>query len=635
MGPLQLRNRFVAAPMERNYCAEDGSVTERYIAYLGARAAGGAALVHTEAGYIRADGRGRPRQLALDDDRHVPGLRALADAVHRHGALIGMELNHGGRTTHPAVSGHQPVAPSPVPCRVTGGGLPRQLAAADIRRLVRAYGDAARRCRQAGVDVLTVHGGHGYLIHQFLSPVTNHRDDEFGDPTLFLRLVLKAVLEQAGPEQAVGLRISAHEGHPAGLSADATFALMEEVPLGRLDFLDISAGSYEAGEWIVQPGEWEPGLLAPYARRYRQHFGLPVGVAGRINSARAAARIVVSGQADFVSLARTLHADPAFPQRVLSGDAYRPCIACNRCIDELHDNQPIGCSVNARAGREEVENAAPHRAARARILVVGGGPAGMETARLLAEDGHTVRLLEAGLRLGGAFRLAAGLRQHPDYRRVLDWLEGELGRLGVAVRTEQSVDEEVLASRDDDAIVVASGAVGRGAAGLLPAGGGPREMFDVRTWLASGRRADHCLIWGADRDGVAVADHLAATGTTVVLVGAQSTLAPEVGRRAKILTVPRLEHHRGVRIVLGDEVTALEEQRLRVRTAGGEEWIDAPGPLLVSQGVVPDTRLLDVCLRRGPRLGVYPVGAADGAGDSLRQCFASAEQAVRALRSRR
>lgn len=149
-----------------------------------------------------------------------------------------------------------------------------------------------------------------------------------------------------------------------------------------------------------------------------------------------------------------------------------------------------------------------------------------------------------------------------------------------------------------------------------------------------GRRADHCLIWGADRDGVAVADHLATTGTTVVLVGSQTTLAPEVGRRAKILTVPRLEHHPSVRIVLDADVTELEERPVRIRTAGTEEWIDAPGPLLVSQGTVPDTRLLDACLRRRPRLGVYPVGAADEAGTSLNQCFASAEQTARTLRSR-
>ncbi|MFF1595834.1 FAD-dependent oxidoreductase, partial [Streptomyces sp. NPDC058286] len=278
---------------------------------------------------------------------------------------------------------------------------------------------------------------------------------------------------------------------------------------------------------------------------------------------------------------------------------------------------------------------APHRAGPARILVIGGGPAGMETARLLAEDGHTVELLEAGSRLGGAFRLAAGLQQHPDYRLVLDWLEAELGRLEVTVRTKQPVGEELLAGRDDDAIVVATGTVGRDAAGQLPAGAALRDTFDVRTWLAAGMQTDHCLIWGADRDGVAVADHVAATGSAVVLVGAQSSLAPEVGRRAKILTVPRLENHRGVRIDLRAEVTALEERRVRVRTAGGEEWIEAPGPLLVSQGSVPDTRLLDACLRHEPRLGVHPVGAAARAGDSLRQCFASAEQTVRALRSRR
>jgi 2,4-dienoyl-CoA reductase-like NADH-dependent reductase (Old Yellow Enzyme family) len=124
LGPLLLRNRFVAAPMERNHCTEAGSVTERYVAYLAARAAGGAALVHTEAGYVRADGKGRPRQLALDNDRHIPGLRVLADAVHAHGAYLGMELNHGGRTARRAVSGYRPVAPSPVPCAVTGGEVP-------------------------------------------------------------------------------------------------------------------------------------------------------------------------------------------------------------------------------------------------------------------------------------------------------------------------------------------------------------------------------------------------------------------------------------------------------------------------------------------------------------------------------
>jgi 2,4-dienoyl-CoA reductase-like NADH-dependent reductase (Old Yellow Enzyme family) len=205
-----------------------------------------------------------------------------------------------------------------VPCAVTGGEVPDELDTAGIRALVHAYGDAARRCREAGADAMTIHGGHGYLVHQFLSGATNHRTDEFADPTLFLRLVMDAVLREAGPEQAVGLRISAHEGYAGGLTADETFDLMKSVPLGRLHYLDISAGSCEAGEWIVQPGEWRPAILASHSERYRRTFGIPVGVAGRINTAREAARVLASGQADFLSLARALHADAAFPDRVLS-----------------------------------------------------------------------------------------------------------------------------------------------------------------------------------------------------------------------------------------------------------------------------------------------------------------------------
>lgn len=339
LGRVRLRNRFVAAPMERNYCEIDGTMTRHYIDYLARRARGGAALVFTEASYVRADGKGRLRQMGVDVDERIADIARLAEAVHAKGSLLGVELNHGGRTAQGAVSGYAPVAPTAIPCHVVGGEMPQVLDTEEIHDLVHSYGEAAHRCRQAGVDVLSLHGGHGYLIHQFLSPAYNQRTDEFADPALFVNLVIEAV-RQAAPEMAVGLRLSAFEGAEDGLDAAATLERMRSVDTASLDFLDISAGNYEAGQWIIQPGEWPRGLLAPYAPPFRE-FGVPIGVAGRISTPEAAARIVETGQADFVSLARTLHADPDFPNRAMDGGRYRPCIGCNYCIDNLGDRKSV------------------------------------------------------------------------------------------------------------------------------------------------------------------------------------------------------------------------------------------------------------------------------------------------------
>jgi 2,4-dienoyl-CoA reductase-like NADH-dependent reductase (Old Yellow Enzyme family)/thioredoxin reductase len=613
--------------MERNYCEIDGTVTDRYAEYVARRARGGVALVFAEAAYVRADGKGRLRQLGVDVDERIPGIARLAAAVHAGGALFGVELNHGGRTAQGAVNGFQPVAPSPVPCLPAGGELPRELATEEVHELVEAYADGARRCREAGVDVISIHGAHGYLVHQFLSPARNLRTDEFADPLRFLGLVIEAVRKQARPGVAVGLRISAHEGIEGGLSAERTFELISRTRLDLLNFLDVSAGSYEAGQWIIQPGEWERGLLAPYAERYRA-LGLPVGVAGRISTPESAEAIVAGGRADFVSLARTLHADPDFPRHALTGGRYRPCIACNLCIDRLGTGEPIPCSVNPLAGREYLgEPAAP--AAKASVVVIGAGPAGLEAARRLAEHGQRVRVLEAAGHVGGQFALAGRLPALPEYHRILDWWTAELDRLGVTVRTGVPVTGEVLARLDADAIVLATGGAGR-----LPdvPGTGLPHVVDVRDWLARDEDVPRsCVVWGADREGVAVADQLATGGAEVLLVGAQPSLAPSVGRRAKILMVPRLTGNPKVRLHLESTISAIEPGRVLLRSGGHEEWRPVCGPVLVSHGVAPRTDLLAACTARRPRLGVHLAGDAGGTGGSLHRCFLAAEEVAGAI----
>lgn len=623
IGSLTLRNRFVSAPMERNYCDVDGTMTDRYIAYLERRAAGGAALVFTEASYVRADGKGRIRQMGVDVDARIPGIRKMADAIHAQGALVGVELNHGGRTAQGAVSGFVPVAPSPIPCAVVGGEMPEQLDGDDIEHIIECFGDAARRCRDAGVDVISLHGGHGYLIHQFLSPAYNLREDEWADPTLFVNRVIDAV-RTAAPQVALGIRFSAFEGIDGGLDPDTTRARIDAIDTDRLDFLDVSAGNYEAGQWIIQPGEWQRGLLAPHAEQYTRDFDIPVGVAGRISSPGTADDIIASGRADFVSMARTLHADPDFPNRAMKGERYRPCIACNYCIDSLAAG-PIPCSVNPWVGRE-LEQPSPEADATShaaiRVAVVGGGPSGMAAARELALAGHRVELFDERDRLGGDFVLASTLHEYPEYGQIVQWYLAELADLDVSCHLGTSVDARSLAAGNFDAIVLATG--GRGPAIQLP-GSDARRIRDVREFLLSGDPAPEAItIFGADREAAAVADDLLQRGTTVVMVGPQEQIAHDVGRRGKIVLLPRLAASAGLTTYLSSIVTRVERDRVEIRTGGRTRWVDASGEMLTSHGIEPRIDLLDHARSLAPRLGVHTVGDASGDGGSIHAAIVTA-----------
>ncbi len=593
--PLTLRNRLASAPMERNYGTTEGFITDQYIDYLVTRAKAGLGLVTTEATFVRADGKGRTHQLGLHTNEMIPGLRKLADALHAEGALAAVELNHGGRTAQAAVSGFKNLAPSPVPCATAGGEVPRELTIAECHELVEAYADAARRAVEAGFDVINIHGAHGYLIHQFMSPISNHRTDEFAAPEHFMNLVIDAV-RAAVPDTIVGMRVSVVEGPPEGISAEQQVEIIAKAHLEHLDFLDISAGSYEAGEWIVQSGEWKPGILADYAKAYRQ-FGLPLGMAGRLNSPAIIEEVLSKGTCDFVSLARAIHADPAFVGGVLRGERYRPCIACNVCIDNLGLGQ-VTCTVNPAVGRSSVPVPTPAVRQGSSVVVVGAGPAGLTAARELAEAGAKVTVLDDGARPGGQFALAERMKSTPDFHRFADWSAEENARLGIDVRLGTHMDTtdvgELVRGTAADAVVLATG-------GLLPPAGFPGgespNVVDVREWLAGRPEVldgqdvpESVTIWGADSIAMSVADTLADRGSAVLIIGPQEVIAPESGRRAKILAVPRLMANPRVRIRLGSVIE--EHDGARIRISGPDlppdgEWLAAPGPLLVSRSVVP------------------------------------------------
>ncbi|MTD54488.1 oxidoreductase [Amycolatopsis pithecellobii] len=609
LGPVELRNRVVAAPMERNYCDHHGIPTDHYVRRLAAVATGGTALVYAEAAFVRADGRVRPRQLAADEDTTIAGLRRLADTVHEAGALFGMQLVHGGRLAKAAVSGYQPVAPSPVVATVIDGDLPGQLEPDDIADLAARYADAARRSADAGADVISLHAAHGYLLAQFLSPRTNQRTDRYGDPALFLREVITAVRD-AVPGLAVGIRVSAHEGLPDGLDVEATLGILQRAGVSELDFVDVSAGCYEAGQWITPPGEFPRGVHAEAAARFRA-LGPPVGVAGRIVDGATAQEIISRGEADFVTVARALHADPEWTRKVLNGQKPRPCISCNYCTDALRTGEPVGCAVAPEAAGA-LPIAAPVTG-KPGVLVVGGGPAGLEAARVAAAHGYRTRLAERRETLGGALGLAAQLHEYPEYRHIIDWYTGELAEAKVAVELGTTLSAADIAGQPEEIIVLATGmprAVPR-----LP-GASPGRVRGLLEWLAEETVAeDEYVVWGADRNGTALADHLATAGARVTLVGAEPELAHDVGPRAKILPLARLTGDPKVRLVLGAVLTAVEPEHIHVRHSGGETAvIPASGPVLVSVDAADAVNPVAGIRAVAPEKTVVAVGDAAGEG---------------------
>jgi NADPH-dependent 2,4-dienoyl-CoA reductase/sulfur reductase-like enzyme len=314
---------------------------------------------------------------------------------------------------------------------------------------------------------------------------------------------------------------------------------------------------------------------------------------------------------------RALHADPAWPRAVLADRAPRPCIACNQgCIDQLHTQQPIWCVVNPDTSHE----GRPSFPARPRrVLVLGAGPAGLEAATRAARRGHTVTLLEAQPHLGGQFRRIPG---HPEFARLLDWYQGELARLRVRVRLSATATPDEIAAQTPDAVIVATGGVGRRP--VVP-GAGLSHVIDIRDWLLSPAAVAAVTVWGADRAGLAVADAVAATGAHVLLLGSQSEPAPEAGPREKGPAVERLRQNPRVRIQLCSTVEAIGLDRLLIGTDGRRSWIRAPGPVLVSAGVVP----APVDTGRGT-WRTYVIGDA-GAGMSAADAIHQAAAVVDAL----
>ena len=525
---VEIRNRILSTG-HQTYLARGGLPTPDFIAYHAARARGGAGLIITEAARFHATTITEAPEIVVASDDCIPAFRSLADAVHAHGAKLFGQLSHAGRLSRRVQGGLRGVAyaPSALPDD-RFQTMPRALPEALISELVEAYGQGARRLAEAGYDGIEVIASLGLLIAQFLNPRSNRRTDRYGGDRegrmRFLVEVLEEVRRRIGDARVLGIRISAEEVEADGLDAAEILEICKALAArGLVDYVNTTLGSMAGlggSVHVVPPMEIPHGYVAPKAGAIRAAIGLPVFVAGRINQPQQAERIIAAGQADMCGMTRAMIADPEMPAKARAGrlDEIRACIGCNQgCIGHFHQGYSITCIQTPETGRElKLPTPAP-AAHRRRILVAGGGPAGMKAAVTAAARGHAVVLCEAGPRLGGQVLLAQRLPERAEFGGLISNLEGELARAGVEIRLRTRVDAALVAQIAPDAIVVATG--GRP---FAPEIEGRADAHVVDAWsvlTAEANPGSRVLVadWRCDWVGMGVAEFLARNGHQVRL----------------------------------------------------------------------------------------------------------------------
>lgn len=591
---MTVKNRLAVPPMVTNYGNERGEVTERHIAYLSERARGGFGLITLEAVAVHPQGIGFPKGIGLWSDHQVEGLSRLVRAIHSYGARVSVQLYHSGRQTFGEVIGTQVVSASPIPCP-SCKEVPKELTVKDIRELVRCFAKAAERAKIAGADAVEIHGAHGYLVAQFVSPYSNKRVDMYGGP-LHNRLrfpleVVTAIRRVTGPEFAVIYRISPQERVPGGLTLNETLPIVSILAEAGVDAFSVSTGVYGSMPWIIPNYCLPDGLNVDDAKAIRECAGLPVMAAGKIVDPYLADSIVTSGKADIVFMGRASIVDPELPLKAASGalDDIRPCITCNQgCVGGLMG--PLGemsCLVNPSVGheRERCERTSVPK----KCLVVGGGPAGLEAARILAERGHHVVLSEKNRDLGGSFRLASLPPQKQPLAKLVRWQTDQAIKAGVTIKTGHEITGQSISDYRPDVIVIATGA--RHGSFGIPGADGPWVFTASQVLTGQVTTGQRILIMGGGAVGCETADHLLHMGKEVTIVEALPELARDAEASQRFFLLRRLKDL-GIREHLNTTIVEVLQDGVLCQSRGKRVELRGFDTIVSALGFVSDNSLV-------------------------------------------
>ena len=613
LGNLTLPNRVVMTTLKLGYGNKKGEVNQRHIAFYRRRAEGSVGLMTTEPLYVTLNGRELPTQMGIHNDELIPGLKQLTEAIHATDGRIMAHINHAGRAINPKlVSPEERVSASDVLCpanKVT----PIPLTLEGVSEIVAAFGAAARRIREAGFDAIEIPFSHGYLIHQFLSPHTNHRTDEYGgsfeNRLRFGQEILTAVRAEAGEDFPIIVRMNAKDYVPGGLEVEDALNLARALEEMGVQALSITSGTMcESVPFCLYPTGTPKANLLPMAAQIRDAVSLPIIVAGRIRTPDVAREALSAGQTDLIGLGRSFLADPDWVRKTEAGDeeALLFCAACHQgCLGELRLGRGTSCMFNPLTGREAEIEITPTEKPR-RVMVIGGGPGGMEAALIAAQRGHQVTLYERDNHLGGRLREAVSVPHKEEFADLLRFQEVYVERNGVDVRLNTEVTPEMAAKESPDVIILAACAEP-----IIP----PFTGLEASRWMTAYDLLDGksevttktAFIVGAGTAGLETAEHLAKQGVSSIVVKRKPEVGGKLDPLARAVLLKRLKSM-GVEVRTGVEVVRFEndeEGQTAVVARPYPHQEDAPEmrfpaeTVVIALGLRPDRSLAEALEAQG------------------------------------
>lgn len=611
---MRLKNRIVLAPMGTQYCDERGMVAERGLRFYEERAKGGASLIIFESTIVDRACRSRHESARMDSDECIPPFRQLVDLVHKYDAKIAIQLSHLGSFSAPAGSHmlrRSSTGKAGATLWVSAGGAQdevRMIRTEEIPSIIQKFVSAALRAKEAGFDAVEFHGAHGLLLNEFLSPMFNTRTDGYGgDLEGRMRLpaeIVRAVRKAVGPDYPLIYRISASEGYgDKGLDIEESKIACQRFVKEGIDVVHVSSGTAVVDPFPQYPPfppmRFPRGIFVEYAAQMKKAVSVPVIAVGRLPDPRLGEEILKQGKADLIGFARPLVTDPEMPLKVAKGDLddIRPCIACMTCLYNLFSRKPMACLVNPAAGREK-EFALVKAAVSKKVAIVGGGPAGMEAARVASLRGHKVVLFEKEKKLGGQLNLACIPPHKEEIQNFTNYLTKQMSRLGVDVRLGQEATVPLVDKEKPDVLIIATGANP-----LIPTDiAGVAQPHVVNAWdVLQGkgpRLGKKVVIVGGLKVGLETAEFLAAKGYQVVVAGRRRTIGDDMEQSERRYLLKSLSDYK-VELLANTPVFEIKQDEVVIGTWGKTSTIKCNNVVLAT-GATPERTFLRAAKEKYP-----------------------------------